>query len=302
MTEGPVHRMLRSSPALQADALDHAGTWVLSRGGVLNVYGPITAADARRIGAHRNVDLLQLVTDYTKASAPGQLRLFDEHVVVRHPRLALRITLNGCGAFDDLAFLEHLPHLRGLRVDGNHALDLSPIRRFVALDTLGVGGLGTSLRPLEGYPSLKDLFVHERIKDVETIGTLRNLRALTIGGRSPGELGFLVPLLKLRSIGFQMVAPKRFADLCALPALTELRVWRTRMLDARALTPINRIARLDKLVLEELPRITSLGWLRSETLRTLVLDQMTGLRSVKALAGLPALRRLVVDGKTVIRR
>ena len=297
-----MHRMLLGSPALRADALDHAGTWVLTRGGVLNVYGPITAADAHRIGAHRNVNLLQLVHGYTKASAPGQLRLFDEHVVVRHPRLDLRITLNGYGAFDDLAFLEHLPHLRGLRVDGGHALDLSPIRRFVALDSLGVGGLGTSLRPLEGYASLKDLFVHERIKDLETIGTLHNLRALTIGGKSPTDLGFLVPLRKLRSIAFQLVAPRRFADLCELPALTELRVWRARMLDARALTPINQIARLQKLVLSELPRITSLGWLRSKTLRTLVLDEMTGLRSVKALAGLPALRRLILDGKTVIRR
>lgn len=297
-----MHRMLRGSPSLQADALDHAGTWVLSRSGVLNVYGPISAADARRIGAHRNVDLLQLVHSYPKASAPGQLHLFDEHVVARHPRLDLRITLNGCGAFDDLAFLEHLPHLRGLRVDGNHALDLSPVRRFVALDSLGVGGLGTSLRPLEGYPSLTDLFVHERIKDVETIGTLRNLRALTLGGRSPAELGFLVPLRKLRSIAFHLVAPRRFADLCALPALSELRIWRARMLDARALAPINRIPRLDKLALDELPRITSLGWLKSKTLRTLVLDHMTGLRSIKALAGVPALRRLVVDGKTVIRR
>lgn len=33
-----------------------------------------------------------------------------------------------------------------------------------------------------------------------------------------------------------------------------------------------------------------------------VLDQMTCLRSVKALAGVPALRRMMVDGKTVIRR
>ncbi|HSN27758.1 MAG TPA: hypothetical protein VLT45_15810, partial [Kofleriaceae bacterium] len=118
-------------------------------------------------------------------------------MVARHPELTLRIALDGAGAFDDLAFLEHLPHLRGLNVDGNHPLDLSPIRRFVALERLVVGGLGTSLRLLEGYASLKDLFVRERIKDLDAIATLRGLRALTIGGRSlivmVGEGGAALP-------------------------------------------------------------------------------------------------------------
>jgi len=48
--------------------------------------------------------------------------------------------------------------------------------------------------------------------------------------------------------------------------------------------------------------MTSLGWLKSKTLRTLVLDNVTGLRSVKSLGGVPSLRRLVVGGKNMLGR
>lgn len=222
------------------------------------------------------------------------LQLLNDHVLARHPQAGLSETLNGFGAFDDLGFLAQLPRLRSLRVNGNHAIDLRPIRSHGALEHLGVGGLGTSLSPLQGYERLRSFSFGERIKHHETVGTFSNLERLTINGQNLKSLTFLKSLPSLRSLSFVLGGTKRFADLPDLPSLEELSIWRTRKLEMDDLLPLNQIGSLRRLVLSELPRITTLDWLMNSSLHLLELEKMKGLRSYASLAGLPSLKTLIL--------
>jgi hypothetical protein len=294
MPDPSIEEMLLGSPALRVDTVDHGATWMLSRGGVLNIYGPLAPEDTRRIGAHERIRLVQLARRF--AVPPATLQALDEDVLAPHPDAGLRATLNGHGAFDDLGFLEHLPRLRSLHVGGNGAVDLDPARRFVALTTLGVGAPGTSLEPLRGSETLTRFAFMERVAAVEAIATFANLEELTIGGASPARLAFLAPLPRLRSLAFSLVAPKRFEDLATLAALEEVSIWRAKKLEEAALSPLNGVARLRRVVLSELPRITSLAALTHPMVATIELENMKGLGSYASLAGLLGLETLVVRG------
>ena len=176
--KGPAEAILAGSPALRAGVVDHGACWILQTSGVLNIYGELDRDDVQRIAAHAKVGLIQFARKFAVPAA--MLQLLDQHVVAAHPRVRVRETLNGFGAFDDLAFLEHLPGLRALGVAGYHAIDLAPIARYVSIEELGIGGLGTSLSPLAGYPSPVSCYLHERVEDVETVATWPRLERLMI--------------------------------------------------------------------------------------------------------------------------
>jgi hypothetical protein len=290
--EKPVDELLLRNPELRRNLADHSGTWMLLRGGVLNIYGELNSADAERIGGQAKLELIQFGRKFDVSNAT--LRLLNDHVLAQHPQASLRETLNGFGAFDDLGFLGHLPGLRSLGIDGNHAIDLRPIRSHGALEHLSVGGLGTSLSPLQGYERLRSFAFGERIKHHEAVGTFTNLERLTINGQNLKSLTFLKPLQSLRSLSFVLGGTRRFADLPDLPRLDELSIWRTRKLEIDDLLPLNQISSLRRLVLSELPRITSLDWLTNSSLHILELEKMKGLRSYASLVGLPSLKTLIL--------
>jgi Leucine-rich repeat (LRR) protein len=137
----------------------------------------------------------------------------------------------------------------------------------------------------------------ERLKHVETIASIPNLETLGIVGQRLTDLSFLAPLRRLRSISFRIGGTRNFADLPGFPALEEVSVWRTPKLEIEHLLPVNQIARLKRLVLSELPRITTLDWLTNPFLRLLDLDRLRGLHSYASLEGLPGLETLVLRGK-----
>ena len=290
----PVDEILLHSPNLVEGLADYGGTWMLLSGGVLNIYGNIGREDAERIGANANLGLVQFSRKFSVSTTT--LALLNDHVLARHPATSIRTTLNGHGAFDDLRFLNHLPGLRSLSFAGNWAVDLEPVRRHDAIEDLGVGGIGTSLRPLEGRHQLKAFGWSERPKHTETIATFRNLQRLDIGSQSLKSLAFLSVLPRLRSLSFMLGGTRNFADLVDFPALEDLVIWRTRKLEAKDLLPVNEISGLKHFMLAELPRITSLDWLTNPTLQWLELERMRGLQSLTSLEDLPGLETLVLSG------
>jgi hypothetical protein len=292
MTSEPVDELLLRNPELRRTLADHGGTWMLLRGGVLNIYGELDRADAERIGAQAKLELIQFGRKFDVSNAT--LQLVNDPVLAQHPQASLSETLNGFGAFEDLGFLAHLPRLRSLGIGGNHAIDLRPIRSHGALEHLRVGGLGTSLSPLQGYERLRSFAFGERIKHHEAVGTFTNLERLTINGQNLKSLAFLKPLQSLRSLSFVLGGTRRFADLTDLPRLDELSIWRTRKVEIDDLLPLNQINSLRRLVLRELPRITSLDWLTNSSLHVLELEKMKGLRSYASLAGPPSLKTLIL--------
>lgn len=288
----PVEALLRANPHFQTQFTDHGDTWMLLRSGVLNIYGNVASHDAKRIGAHEKLELVQTARKFDVSTST--LRLLDEHVLARHPQACLKVNLNGFGAFDDLSFVEYLPSLRSLVFAGGRAIDLRPVRSHRAIEDLGVGGVGTSLRPLHGWRQLRSFGWSERLRHHETIGTLRNLETLRVYSQSLKSLSFLKSLGRLRSLSFVLGGTRHFADLPTFPALAELSIWRTSKLEVEHLFPINQIGGLKRLMLSELPRITTLDWLTNPSLRLLDLDRLRGLHSYTSLEGLPGLETLVL--------
>src|SRR5438552_12035562 len=100
-----VDEFLRRNPQLRRHLTDYGSTWMLE-GGVLNIFGNISGAEAKRIAAHTQVELMQFARKFQVSV--DTLRALDQHVLAKHRTCSLRLTLNGLGAFDDLAFIEHL--------------------------------------------------------------------------------------------------------------------------------------------------------------------------------------------------
>jgi hypothetical protein len=206
-----VDEILRNNPLIRRGVVAHGRTWFVLNNGVVNIYGPITVADAGRIAAVDRVTQIQFQFQFEVP--PTTLQRLDRYVLAAHPDASLSETLNGAGPFDDLAFVRHLPKLRALLADGNHALDVTPIAAHVKLAWLGLGGLGTSLRPLRGYDSLERLAVRDRVIDLETIATMPKLEELTI---------------------HQPVTAKQLDQLVGAPALKVVRVRRVDLAKATA--------------------------------------------------------------------
>ncbi|HEY0254567.1 MAG TPA: hypothetical protein VGC41_23735 [Kofleriaceae bacterium] len=286
-----IGELLRDNRLIARDVVAHGRTWLLLNNGVLNLHGPLTETDARNIRAAVHITLIQFQQHLDDPRATLQ-RL--DRVLAIHTEARLSVVLNSRNAFDDLEFLANLPHLRSLLVDGNHALDLAPVAAHVSLVSLRVGGLGTSLVPLREYESLERLAVADRVTDFEIIGTLVNLHELKVRDRCPARLPFLGTLTRLRTISFMGAAPRRLDDLALVRALSDVTIANVKIDDA-TIASIGSLATLERLALHDLPRISSIEWIKNPRLEELELVNLEGVRSFAPLAELPRLRTLTID-------
>jgi len=289
--ERSIREMIEASPALRQSTLDFGESWALTTSGVLNVYGDLPSSDVQRIAGLR-VAQIQFARRFPVSERT--LRLINDHILAGQPGAHLRETLNGFGAFDDLGFLEHLPLLRSLGVNAFHDLDVSPIRKHVALEALGIGGHRISLQPIRGYESLTSFGLGEKVKDLGSVSTFQNLRSISIMSQSLPTLAFLRPLGKLTSLSFGLGGTRNFRELTDLGCLEELSLWRTLKLESEHLHPLNGVRNLHRLHLHELPRIRSLDWLTNPTVRTVEIEAMRGLRDYGSLRDLPNLETLII--------
>jgi hypothetical protein len=112
-----VRAMIAASPALRATTAAHADAWALTTGGVLNIYDDLSEADEDTLDEQDFV-LVQFARRFA-VRAPT-LEVVNRLLEAR-PDAALRLVLNGYGAFDDLDFLARLPYLRTVAIDGSEA-------------------------------------------------------------------------------------------------------------------------------------------------------------------------------------
>lgn len=290
--EEEIKGMIAGSPAIQSTTQAHGKSWMLTCGGVLNIYGNTPLEELAQALVPADVRQIQFARKF--AVSDVTLHAIDATILRPNPTALLRTTFNGHGAFDDLTFLKHLPHLGTLGVGTFNRLDLSPIVEYTQLKDLGLGGYNLNLSPLVGYEPLESFGFGDKVKDYVSISKIPNLKQLAIGGQKLRSLTFLRELAKLERLSFSFGGTTQFEDLPALDTLVELDLWRTRMLEAEHLEPLNRIPRLASLSLRELPRIKTLEWLQSPTLKKLLLEDMRGLRTYDSLINLPHLDALVI--------
>jgi hypothetical protein len=290
--EEEIKAMIAESPAIQGMTRAHGTSWMLLRNGVLNIYGNTAPEELAQALVPADVTQIQFARKF--AVSDSTLHAIDTTILRANPTALLRTVFNGHGAFDDLTFLKHLPQLGALGVGTFHRLDLSPIAEYTRLKDLGLGGHNLNLSPLVGYEPLESFGFGDKVRDYAAISKIPNLKQLAIGGQKLRSLAFLRELAKLEKLSFSFGGTTQFEDLPALDTLVELDLWRTRMLEAEHLEPLNQIPRLTSLSLRELPRIKTLEWLQSPTLKKLLLEGMRGLRTYDSLANLPHLDALVI--------
>lgn len=289
---GPVEAQLARSPVLRAGSVDHGGWWNLTVGGVLNIYGDLTEDECQRIGRHPRIVQVQFGDVFPTSAATW--RALDTHVFQSHPGAGLSYGWLATDLYGhvDLAFLEHLPSLRGLGVEGHH-VDMAPVRDHGGIVHLGVGDGSLSMRPLAGLASIRRLWLGKGARHREVAGQLPNLEGLTISGWPVADLSYLEPLQRLWSVAIWFSGTPRFSELLRLRRLRRLDIWRARQVEMTDLEPLNLVPDLETLALRELPRVTDLSWLTNPSVRNLELD-LKNLTSLTCLAGLPGLEQLAV--------
>jgi hypothetical protein len=287
-----IERMANDTPSAISTTKAYSKSWILTVGGILNIYGDIHAQElACKVNA-KDIRQIQFARKFNVS--PETLETLDSEILSLNKEVHLREVFNGYGAFNDLEFLKYLPNLKSFGFGVCYDLDLSPIRKFVQLENFGLGGRNISLKELRGYQSITSFGFGDKVKDYDSISTLLNVENINIGGHNLKTLNFLFHLKKLKRLSFSLGGTTAFEELQNLEKLEELDIWRTRKIEIENLIPINSIEKLKILKLRELPRIDTLNWICNNSLDTLLIQEMKGLKSFESISKIGNINTLVI--------
>jgi hypothetical protein len=148
---------LDGDPGIGSARRDEDARWQLVGHGVLNVVSDLVEEDGARLGRAASIAQVRLARHFPVSETTW--RILDEHVLRRHPDAILRYgwLLDDYGDVK-LTFLDHLPSLRRLSLDGRH-VDLTPVRRHGGIVHLGVSDGAVALRPMTQVASVRSLWL-----------------------------------------------------------------------------------------------------------------------------------------------
>jgi internalin A len=196
----------------------------------------------------------------------------------------------------DLEFLRYFDFVRNFQVDVFDLKDFSGINYLPPdLEYLGLGQTRVkhSLKFLERFTSLKELFIESHKKNIEIISQLTMLENLTLRSITLPDLSILKPLKQLLFLFLKLGGIK---DLRLLPEIGKLRyleIWRVRGLTD--LDVISSIPTLQYLFLQTLKGVTKLPSLQPlSLLRRVHIETMKGLNDLSSVAEAPGLEELLV--------
>ncbi len=280
---------------------------------------PLTVAEIRSVATR--ADITAVSTNATMRTSTWQ-RL-DEELFAR--RSDIRLVVHG--AEYDLSFAAALTHVRRLAVHpvwrpkaiesiaqlpklellSLHAFFLESFDFLNGFDPRSLRSLSLhqtkskkpSLAPLARFKNLRKLHVEFQSKDIEVLAELRALEEVTFRSVTTGDLEFLRPLPRLRSVDLKRGAIEDLSALAAKETVRYLELWQVRGVvdvDIAAQLP-----GLQHLFLQSLSKVRRLPSFRRNTaLRRIHLQNMKALKDVATLATAPALEELVIyEGMTM---
>jgi internalin A len=238
------------------------------------------------------------VIQFEKPLTPAHLRQAGALVADR-PDVQLYVYLD---ATRDLDFLQYFPSVRRLQLALYRLDDIGGLAHVAGvLEQLNFGKTkrAFSLRFLESFPRLDDLFLVGHKKHLATVGNLTNLTRLGLSGITLKDLSLLLPLQKLRALAILLGSTRNLSLLPRLASLEELLLMRITQLSD--LSVLADLAGLKKLRLDWMRNITHLPSLARQTrLEEVVLDTMKGLADLSSIAAAPGLRELTVGGLPLV--
>lgn len=275
----------------------------------------IAVAELRELTRNQDLKTLQA----NEPVAPGTWRLLDREFFSQRPDVALRVY--GHYVIEcDLAFCADLHHVRHFLADClMHARNVDAIGEIKRLETLSIGiyesdslavlervpaslselSIGWTrsrkpdLAPLARFKNLERLYLEGHTTGIEAIGSLEQLRRLTLRSITTSGVDYLVPLEHLWSLDIKLGGIRSLTAIEGKASIKHLELWQIRgFSDLRI---VSRLPGLQNLFLQSLRQVTKLPALDGAArLRRIVLQNMGGLRDLDALADAPALEELLL--------
>lgn len=215
----------------------------------------------------------------------------------RYPKVELRAYGSYDGSINDLEFLRFFPDLKRLSVDAIYQLgDISGLRHLgPGLRSLSLGQTKRklSLRPLERFTQLRQLYLEGQNKDIDVVAGLTSLRSLTLRSITLPDLTLFSPLTQLEALDLKLGGTNNLTGIEVFTKLRYLELWMIRGFSD--LTPVTTCTSLEMLFLQALKNVTQLPDLSPMTrLQRVHLETMKGLTDLSPLLTAPALEEVAV--------
>jgi hypothetical protein len=267
--ETTTRQIVEGSAAIRASTLAYSANFILNKGGVLNVYNDLTEADCKSIISTNKLRFIQFAKAFKVTSRTFEL--MDSELLTLSPIPALSLRLNGFDAVNDLECLSQLPNLKSLKVNMYKNNQLDRINWYCRLGTLALGGNGISIRSIVEQEDLEELFLSEKLRDVEVIGSMRNLKKITFSSMTLKNLDFLTTIDNLRELHFMFGSATNYQSLPNIGRIEKLSFTWVRQLTVEHLLPINRMSYLKELKFDMQAHLTNLDWLTNKNVNTEVI-------------------------------
>ncbi|MHA4847653.1 hypothetical protein ACX0G7_26035 [Flavitalea antarctica] len=268
--ETTTKQIVEGSQAIRASTVAYSANFILDNGGVLNIYNDLTEADCKSIISTNKLKLIQFAKAFKVTSRTFEL--INNKLLILRPIPGLGLGLNGFDAVDDLECLSQLPNLKSLKVDMYKNNQIDQINKYCRLVKLVLGGNGISIKSIVEQEDVEELFLFEKLKDVEVIGSMRNLKKVTFSKMTLKNHDFLTSIDNLRELHFMLGSATNYQSLPNIGRIEKLSFTWVRQLTVEHLLPINQMSYLKELQFDTQAHLTDLDWLTNKNVNTEVVN------------------------------
>ena len=264
--------IIQGSPAIRSTTLAYSDNFILTTNGVLNIYHNLSENDCKIVVATNKLNQIQFSNVFNISDKTFDL--INNKLLESENNPFLSLNLNGFGAINDLSCLSQLPNLKALAVDMFKNNQIDKINQFTRLKKLSLSG-SISVKPLVEQKDLEEIFLYEKLKDVEVIGSMRNLKTITFSKMTLKNLNFLTDLHNLRELHFMLGSATNYDRLPDIGKIEKLSFTLVRQLTIEHLLPINKMKFLKELTFDTQAHLTDLDWLTNKTIKTEIINCKT---------------------------
>ena len=257
---------------MQSTTIAYSDNFILTIGGVLNIYDDLTDLDCKSILSTNKLRQIQFAKSFNVADKT--FGLINSYLLTADKSPTLSFTLNGYDAVNDLTCLSQLSNVKSLTVDMFKNNQLDKINQFTRLTKLGLGG-SISIKPITEQKDLEELFLFEKLKDIEAIGSMTNLKKITFSKITLKNLDFLTSLINLKELHFILGSATNYDKLPEIGKIEKLSFTWVRQLKVENLLPINKMKFLKVLKFDTQAHLTDLDWLTNKAIKTEVINCKT---------------------------
>ena len=262
--------IIEGSPAIKSTTIAHSDNFIMTTGGVVNIYENLIDSDCDLILNTKKIKQIQFADKFKVTEKTYDL--INHRLLTDSSKPTLSLVLNGFRFVDNLDCLEFLTNTKSLTVDMFKNKQIENINKYLRLEHLGIGGQGLSIKPISEQSELISLFVFDKLKDVETIGELTNLRKLTVSKLTLKNLDFLTTLNQLAELNFMLGSATDYGKLPEIGVIEKMSFTRVRQLTKEHLMILNEMKYLKELTFDTQANIFDLDWLSDKSIKTEVFN------------------------------